>query len=85
MSDQLTQWARSPFTTISEPARTAADSGGGPSPAVVATPFPVTVEGSSSTGGTDVGGDGEALPAPDFRYRPVVTGGKSIPHGGYVK
>lgn len=34
-------------------------------PASSATNFPVTVEGSSSTGGADVGGDGEAHSMPD--------------------
>lgn len=54
---------------VNEPA-TAPPTVGGPvegvaPPASSATNFPVTVEGSSSTGGTDVGGDGEAHSMPD--------------------
>lgn len=71
----LTQWARSLFSDISNPASlqkaqtspAAADDGlAGPAN-----------DGDARTANTK--------PAPDFRYRPVVTGGKSIPHGGYVK
>lgn len=85
MHDQLTQWARSLFKEITEP-------GNGRHGA---TPGSASAQATGNVGGSAGRSHfASQLPtespanvpvAPDFRYRPVVTGGKSIPHGGYVK